>query len=447
VSHPSASQRKAEETVPADAFGERPSLGENVILVGKLQEGGFDQQQWLLQRNGQFVQVTELLYRVAEQLDGKRTLEEIAARVSESSDWIVNAEQIRKLLQTSFVPLGLLAGEEGSTTFTSKQPRSPLRVNMRVKMLSPRFIDPVTRVLQYLYAPPVMIAVLFLVGAAHEWLYLRHGVSNALAQVLTTPGLLLATIAVMVLAGIFHEFGHASALRYGGGKVRGMGAGFYLIYPAFFTDVTDSYRLGRWARVRTDLGGFYFYLIFALGLIGLYWLTAQEFLLIVVLLINFDIVYQLLPFVRLDGYWAFADLTGIPDPLSQMAPFMRSMKVRAGTAGGTRLPTLKPWVKVAFIIYTTLTIPVLGLLLYLMITRLPKVLGNLWTALGLHAGALASAYAEGDLVWVASTVLQMLLLAFLGLGIMYVAFTLARRPLVALWKWMRPPRIGVAQPS
>ncbi|MBA3445542.1 MAG: hypothetical protein H0T58_11920, partial [Gemmatimonadales bacterium] len=88
---------------------------------------------------------------------------------------------------------------------------------------------------------------------------------------------------------MFHEFGHASALRYGGGRVRGMGAGFYLIYPAFFTDVTDSYRLGRWARVRTDLGGFYFHLTFALGLIGLYWVTGQEFLLVVVLLINLDI--------------------------------------------------------------------------------------------------------------------------------------------------------------
>jgi putative peptide zinc metalloprotease protein len=425
--------------------GDRPALSDNVILVGELQEAGFTHRQWLLQRDGQFVQVTELLYRIAEQINGTRSLEEIATAVSESSEWIVTAEQIRKLLLTSFIPLGLLAGHELPSTATSSHSRSPLRVNMRVMMLSPRFIDPVTRVLQYLYAPPVMIAVLFLVGAAHEWLYLRHGVGLGLAEVLMRPGLLLATLGLMVLAGICHEFGHAAALRYGGGKVRGMGAGFYLIYPAFFTDVTDSYRLGRWARVRTDLGGFYFYLIFALGLIALYWATGQEFLLVVVLLINLDIVYQLLPFVRLDGYWAFADLTGIPDPLSQMAPFMRSMKPGAGA--GTRLPKLKPWVKVSFIIYTTLTIPVLGFLLYLMITRLPKVLGNLWTALGLHAGALASAYAQGDVVWMASTVLQMLLLAFLGVGIMFVAFSLARRPLVAIWNWMRPPRIGVAQPS
>ena len=32
----------------------------------------------------------------------------------------------------------------------------------------------------------------------------------------------------------------------------------YVVYPAFFTDVTSSYRLGRAGRLRTDLGGVYF---------------------------------------------------------------------------------------------------------------------------------------------------------------------------------------------
>ena len=37
-----------------------------------------------------------------------------------------------------------------------------------------------------------------------------------------------------------------------------MGTGLYLVWPAFYTDVTDSYRLGRAGRLRTDLGGLYF---------------------------------------------------------------------------------------------------------------------------------------------------------------------------------------------
>jgi hypothetical protein len=62
-----------------------------------------------------------------------------------------------------------------------------------------------------------------------------------------------------------------------------MGVGFYLVYPTFYMDVTDSYRLGRWDRLRTDLGGIHFHLLFALGIIALYFITGQEILLAVVL--------------------------------------------------------------------------------------------------------------------------------------------------------------------
>lgn len=437
---------QAEQPVRTNGCGEHPALAHNVQLMGELKEAGFDQRQWLLQRDGQFVQVTELLYRIAEQLDGKHTLDEIAARVTESSDWIVSSKQVYQLLQANFVPLRLLADQQKSVTQSANQSRSPLRVNMRMRMVSPRFIEPITQVLQYLYTPGVIIVMLFLVGAAHEWLYLRHSMSIALLNVFQKPELLLAGAGVLVLAGVFHEFGHASALRYGGGKVRGMGMGFYLIYPAFFTDVTDSYRLGRWGRLRTDLGGFYFSLIFALGLTGVYWLTGHEFLLLIVVLIDLDILYQLLPFVRLDGYWAFADLTGIPDPLSQMGPFLRSMG-RGGAGSGPQLPRLKRWVKVAFVIYTVFTIPVLGVLLFLMITRLPLVFGKLWASLQEKAAVFSAAHNHGDLLAMAATALQMLVLALLAFGITYVVYSLARRPLVALWNWLRPARGRAAQAS
>ena len=114
-----------------------------------------------------------------------------------------------------------------------------------------------------------------------------------------------------------------------------------------YTDTTDGYRLGRWGRVRTDLGGFYFHLIFAVGVMGLYWLTGREYLLVAVLGINLDILRQCLPFVRFDGYWALADLTGIPDFFSQMGAFLRSV-LPLPAWKGSKLPRLKPWVKAVF---------------------------------------------------------------------------------------------------
>ena len=43
-------------------------------------------------------------------------------------------------------------------------------------------------------------------------------------------------------------------------------------------------------------------------------------LLLVVVLTNLEIIHQLLPFVRLDGYWALADLTGAKLAIASVGP-------------------------------------------------------------------------------------------------------------------------------
>jgi hypothetical protein len=66
---------------------EQPALAPSVQLVGEMQGSGFKDRQWLIQRDGHYIQVTELLYRVAELANGERTLREIAAELTERTDW------------------------------------------------------------------------------------------------------------------------------------------------------------------------------------------------------------------------------------------------------------------------------------------------------------------------------------------------------------------------
>jgi putative peptide zinc metalloprotease protein len=258
---------------------ERPTLAPNVELIGEMQGTGFKERQWLIERGSRSVQVTELLYRVAERANGERTLEEIAAGVTDSTDWLVSADNVRQLIQTKLIPLGLIAPADGPVvSHGDDRTRSPLQVKAAMKVLGPRAIDRIAKVLRVLFTPLVLIPVVLAAVIAYGWLYLVHGVADSVRAALYTPGGILIVLATMVVSGVFHEFGHAAALRYGGGRARGMGVGLYLVYPTFYTDTTDAYRLGRWARVRTDLGGIYFHLIFALGLMGLYLVSEQELL-------------------------------------------------------------------------------------------------------------------------------------------------------------------------
>ncbi len=453
LTNQTAAQAEPEPSPVAVEVPERPALATNIHLSGELQAGGFKDQQWFIQRDGQFLQLPELLYRVAEQLNGERTLEEIAERVTEATEWLVSAEQVRYMLQTKLIPAGVVALDAAASSVVphgGAQTRQPFGFKS-VKLLGPRAIDPVTRVLQYLYKPPLFMAFLILIALAHVWLYLVHGVTSTIHDALYSSGQLLIIFLLMLLASIFHEFGHASALRYSGGKVRGMGAGLYLLYPMFYTDVTDSYRLDRLARLRTDIGGFYFMLIFAAGAAALYFLTHQEWLLSVLVLTDLAILAECSPLVRFDGYWVIADLLGIPDLFSslfsQARPFLRSIFSLTGPLRHhlsslpalveSQLPNLKPWVRVAFVCYLIAAIFGLPLLVVSLLIREPSIVAYTWGALVEQRSAFVEAQSSRELAGMVLALLQAVLITLSLCGGLYVLYLMGRRLLRGVWKWSK----------
>jgi len=402
---------------------ERPALAAGVQLVGELKDSGFTEQQWLIQRDQRFVQVTGLLYRVLEQCDGERTVDEIADRLTESTRWAVSREHVRHMLDAKLIPLGLIAGAAGSASLPPPaSPGSLLSMGWRVTIFGQQALEPIARALQVFYAPFLLVPMLVAVVAAQVWLYAAGGVVASAQHTLYTPGALLLVLGLLIAGAVFHEFGHAAALRYGGGTPRSIGAGLYILYPAFFTDVTDGYRLSRWARVRTDLGGVYFHLIFASALVAAYAVSRQPLLPFAVLLIQMEVVRQLLPFVRLDGYWLLADLTGIPDFFSQTGLVMNRMTAAA----------LKPWARTCFLAYLALTIPLLVVLFVLIVLGLPHLLLMTWTAMQRQFAVFAWAVGSRDVLAVAAVVTQLAILAVAPVATTLLVFGAARAGVAAV---------------
>jgi putative peptide zinc metalloprotease protein len=422
---------------PAPAVPDRPALAPGVELRGEMTETAYKQPPWLIERHGAYIPVSRLLHTVAEECSGRQTLAEIADAVSDKIQRRVTADDMTVIVG-NLVQSGLVAGPDGAVVeAAAAAPPSPLAVNMRMKMLNPGFIDVLSRILQVLFWPPVVLFVLGAGALAQAWVYFIHGIGGSLHDALYAPGFVLLVLAAIVVAAGFHEFGHAAALRYAGGRAKAMGAGFYLFYPAFYTDVTDNYRLGRWSRLRTDLGGFYFHLIFALITIGAYLLTGWEPLLLIVVLINLEVIHQLLPFVRLDGYWALADLTGIPDFFSHMGPFIRSILPLPFLKRGT-MPELKLWAKVVFVLYILVTIPILLFVLIHLVVGVPRVLATAWDSLGQLWNGMQGAIAQGDGLTVAGSIVQILVLGLMTGGLLFFLLTLARTALQKVWGWSRP---------
>jgi putative peptide zinc metalloprotease protein len=377
--------------------------------------------------------VTELLYKLAEACDGKASHDEIAATLSKAIGRTATADNVRTLLEKKLIPMGVVPKSDGTVVPSATGPdgRSPLRISLKTRQIPPRIVQPLARAFSFLFLPPVALGVVAIAATAVGWLLVLHGVGGSFRGALYEPWLIVVLLPIIVASAAFHEFGHAAALAYGGGKVRGMGAGMYFVYPVFFTDVTDNYRLKRSSKVRTDLGGFYFNLIFALGLMGVYFATGQEFLLLGVVAIVFGIVHQLLPIMRLDGYWALADFTGIPDPFSALGPFVKSLiPGRRGTG-----PEMKAWVKVLFFLYIVLTIPLLIVLVVYTIAIAPRIIATTVDSLGQQVAQLQPALAAGDMVGLAGRVLGIAVLVLTALGMFVFVFRTGKSVLGRLWTW------------
>jgi putative peptide zinc metalloprotease protein len=421
----------------AREVGKRPVLGPEVRLVGRMEGAGFRDDQWLVERDGKFVQLSELLFRVAELTDGRRTLEQIAEGLTTTTRWAVTGDHVRLLIDQKLSPLRIvrLPDPDGTETPALREPGRSTSVGIRGKrkVIGPRVIEPVTAVLRHLYRPAAMTLVILTIVVAHGWFYVIDGALAGVSEAFATPSSFFVALVILVVSGVVHEFGHASALRYGGGRARSMGVGLYLIFPSFYTDVTEGYRLGRWSRVRTDLGGIYFHLLFCSALIGVYSVAPTEFLLLAVALVDLEIVRQLLPIGRLDGYWLLADLTGIPDPLSQMVPFVRSLvPVRTDVTRGERLPRLRPWTKAAFIVFLGLTAVGLPLIIVALVAMLPSIIEGAWRSALEHTGALTEAVERRDVLASLGATVLTLLSGLQVFAVAYLIHLLGVRPVVSM---------------
>jgi putative peptide zinc metalloprotease protein len=413
---------------------ERPALAPGIRLAGQMHESAFQDPPWLLERQGAgYVQVTELLYRIAELCDGTRDFDELARAVSKKTGRGVSADNVKQLVRAQLVMKGLVQTGDGQVVQTPSA-RSLLAINMRQRMIGSEALEPAARALELLFWPPILLTVLAAALLTQAWLYFVHGVARGAHDVLYAPGLLFVALLVTVVSAGFHELGHAAALRYGGGRAKGMGFGVYLIYPAFYTDVSDNYRLGRWGRVRTDLGGVYFNLVFILGVMGIYLLTRHEFLLMIIVLLNLEIVRQLQPLVRLDGYWIIADLTGVPDFLSRVGPFIKRL-LPITSEEAEKMPPLKWWGALVFGAYVFIAIPLLVFLIGTMLLSVPRILATGLDSARNQVMAFSQAQAAGDWLGMLASIAQVLLIALPMLGVLYSAYRIGSRAVAGVWKW------------
>jgi len=397
-----------------------PRLVPGVESLGEYRGSGLTDATFLVRDpGGQVVQVSRLLYLVLSWIDGRRSAGEIAARVTAAFGRPVSPDNVEYLLAAKLAPLGLLACADGAPVAArSSWDQGVLTLKLRYTLIPEAGVQHFARVFRPLFSPAIVVAVLSALVGSDAWLLHGGRLVSAFLYVLAHPVLLLLVLGLTVLSTLFHECGHAAACRYGGARPGVIGMGIYVIWPAFFTNVTDAYRLGRAGRIRTDLGGVYFNAIFAVGLTAAYLAAGYQPLLAAVVLVHLEIVQQLLPSLRFDGYFILADLIGVPDLFRRIGPVLRSMI--PGQPADPRVQGLKRGARVTLTAWVLLMAPLIALELGFTLFNAPLLARTFSQSVDAQVHDLVMQFGRADVAAGLLSVISVVLLVVPMAGLCYI---------------------------
>jgi putative peptide zinc metalloprotease protein len=374
--------------------------GEGVELLGPVHGSGYKDGAALVRRgDGQMVQLGPLMYGLLEGADGNRGNGELAAALTERLGRRFDEEHVVRLAE-KLADQGLLAGTE------HKAPprRNPLlALRWKVLVTNPDVTRRLTAPFTVLFRPWLMVPILAAFVTVCWFVFFHKGVASATAQAFHSPGLLLLVFVLAVVSAGFHEIGHAAACRYGGARPAGMGMGLYLVWPAFYTDVTDSYRLPKRSRLRVDLGGLYFNAVVADVTLALWLLWRVDALLLLIAVQLLEMVKQLSPMIRADGYHILSDATGIPDLFSHMGPTLRRL-----LPGHRREPSaLTGRARLLVTSWVLIIVPILLSLMLSAVLLLPKLATSAWDSGSHLASAIPHQATDGQILDVLASLLRL----------------------------------------
>jgi putative peptide zinc metalloprotease protein len=413
-------------------------------LIGQTPGSGYRDPPSLVRRaDGQMLQLTALLYRTLEAVDGQRDYDEIAAHVSAGSGRSLTGENARMLVDSKLRPLGVVCLADGSQPEVRKA-NPLLALRFRWVVSDPAVTRRITSPFGWLFLPPVVAVVVVAFVLVCKWVLFDRGLALAAHQAFDRPGLLLAVFAITVVSAGFHEFGHAAATRYGGATPGAMGAGLYLVWPAFYTDVTDSYRLGRGGRIRTDLGGLYFNALLSVAMFGLWCATGWDAVLLVIGTQLIQMVRQLPPLVRFDGYHLLADITGVPDLFHRIRPTL--LGLLPSRWGSEESTVLKPWAKAVVTLWVLLVVPLLALTVLVTVLSLPRVIATATVSFGHQSSAMLDRFGAFDVVGGLVKLLAVVAVGLPIVGISYMVVRSVRQLVRSVWRATvgRPGRRALA---
>lgn len=269
------------------------------ITIHQKLSASTQEQRVLLSCGGQYYEASQPIVELVEELKCHETEEEAIAAYAEKKAGKYTPEQVRIVIDKFITPL-----------FTPKEKKHSFLYEK--ELFSAAAIDKFSDAFRFLFNRWYMLAVLLVAVALDAWFFF-HTPDLLLFNNKVNVYLVVGLLAFMLGSSFFHELGHASACKYFGVRHGGIGFGLYLNFPVLYTDVTEVWKLDRKQRCVVNLAGVYFQSYWLIILLLAFFLTGNDIVRYLILIMNLGFVMTLNPFFKFDGYWIASDLLGVPN--------------------------------------------------------------------------------------------------------------------------------------
>ena len=172
--------------------------------------------------------------------------------------------------------------------------------------------------------------------------------------------------------------------------------------------------------------------------LGVWLATGVDALLLLIAIQMLEIVKNLSPVFRADGYHILSDATGVPDLYAHMGPTLRRLlpwKKREPSA-------LKGWARMLVTAWVLVIVPILLAMAFSAILLFPKLAASAWESGSDLVAAIPDQAGDGDVLGLLASVVRLFALALPVAGVALIVQRLLASTGRKAWGWSagRPPR-------
>jgi len=372
------------------------------------------------------------LAEILRNLDGTLGPQEVADALARGSGLRLTPKAVHDAIRQHLAPRGLVrlgaAEDENARTGDRKHRRFGGKFDFvfRLPLIGERLSEPVCSRLKFLLRMRTVPLCLLLILLGHLYFYSLPLKQRLLPSTASQITLIYALVLVTV---VFHEFGHATACRYYNCHHGEIGFCLYLIFPAFYVDLSRAWALSGKRRAVIDVGGVYFHLLTVPFLCAIYALTHNRAVASTIYSVDTMALLAMNPLFKSDGYWLLVDLAGFPNLQTRSIAFLREVfnwpRNRQAPAS---LCSVTGWVrKTLLVLYATMLGSGMAIALPLLIRSFPARMRQVWIAAGVFHHSLSGDPARATIAF-GSLLTQILFLIFVLQSVRMILSRFVRRP-------------------